>query len=483
VVGGVVVVMMKLLSAALLASLAAAPQGARAGGSFTSNDPLLNKIWSVSVSTATDMVVPGPLSVDALGRPCPVDLPVVIIDGAARDRCPAVGDLAVTGKTLMVSTPADIAAVGRMVRYFASAQRGDGAIPSSPEAGGVVLFDYNAYWVEDLYNYVLYSGDVGLASSLWGNLAQLMDGWYPAQARPDGLLVSTLGTADYSYFPPRATLVAYYNAQYARALGQAARVAQWLARSDDAARWRKRAAALTTIFNQTFWDPGVGAYLDSPDAPVVHGQDGNSFAILAGLASPAQAASVLTYIGTANWRGYGNAIADGNGWDTPLMAGARPSQCVYPFMSYFEVLARYQSGLADSALELIRREWGYMVKNGPRTSMWELIGPYGGVGPGNSPSLEHGWSSGAAPALTNYVLGVQPTSPGFATFTVTPHPSDLTWAKGTIPTPRGDIAVSWRRLAGKVTLSVSAPPGAKWTNPPPTTRRKAKDRSASSSLH
>ena len=59
----------------------------------------------------------------------------------------------------------------------------------------------------------------------------------------------------------------------------------------------------------------------------------------------------------------------------------------------------------------------------------------------STPSWEHGWSSGAAPALTTYVLGVQPTSPGFATFTVTPHPGGLDSARGVVPTPRGPIRV------------------------------------------
>jgi hypothetical protein len=456
----------KRVLAILLASLAAAPAGARADGSFASSDPLLDRIWAVSVSTANDMVVPGPLTEDAQGRSCAVDLPVVILDGAVRDRCPAVGDLAVTGMTLLVSSSKDIGTLGRMVGFFGGLQHDDGSIPASPLADGAVLFDYNAYWVEDLYDYVLYSGDTGRASAFWVNLTRLLDGWYPAQARADGLLVSSLPFADYSYFPPRASLVAYFNAQYARALGEGAQLAHWLGKDEDAARWRSRAAAMKAAFNLTFWDQRTGAYLDTPNGPVVHSQDGNSFAILSGLASPAQAASALSYLSGADWRGYGNSIADGDAWDTPLMSGADASQCVYPFMSYFEVLARYQSGRADSALDLIRREWGYMVKNGLRGSMWELIGPYGGGPPGPNPSWDHGWSSGAAPALTNYVLGVQPTSPGFATFTVTPHPSDLAWARGAIPTPHGDIVVSWKNARGKVTLSVKTPPGTRWTNPP-----------------
>ena len=97
--------------------------------------------------------------------------------------------------------------------------------------------------------------------------------------------------------------------------------------------------------------------------------------------------------------------------------------------------------------------------------MWETIDAGTGKPVGNG-SYDHGWSSGAAPALTTQVLGVQPTSPGFATFTVTPHPSDLAWAKGVVPTPHGLLRVSWSLAGGRPVISVIAPPGTTWTNPP-----------------
>jgi hypothetical protein len=98
--------------------------------------------------------------------------------------------------------------------------------------------------------------------------------------------------------------------------------------------------------------------------------------------------------------------------------------------------------------------------------MWETIAPYGG-GPVHG-SWDHGWSSGAAPALTNYVLGVQPTSPGFATFTVTPHFDDgVSFARGDVPTPHGTLHVEWKLDAARRPLiRVDAPPGTKWTNAP-----------------
>jgi hypothetical protein len=292
---------------------------------------------------------------------------------------------------------------------------------------------------------------------------KLMGGWFLSKSQADGLVVNAGLLTDYSYFPSRQPLVAFFNAQYALALEDAAALAGWIEQPAAANHWLAREAALAKPFNETFWDSSVGAYKDSPTGPVVHPQDGNAFAILSGLAPLARAKSALAYLGRVNYRSYGQTIADNDTWDNATMKGVTASQVVYPIISYFEVLARYKIGDPDSALGMIRRTWGYMVTNGPHQGMWELIGPYGGGPPVAWPSWEHGWSSVAAPALTNEVLGVQPTAPGFKTFTVTPHASDLQWAKGTVPTPHGDITVSWQKVAGRLTLSVHAPPGETWS--------------------
>ena len=130
------------------------------------------------------------------------------------------------------------------------------------------------------------------------------------------------------------------------------------------------------------------------------------------------------------------------------------------------MLARYAAGADDSALDLLRREWGSMATRQPGT-MWEMIDDETAGRDTVVPSVDHGWSSGAAAAITSYVLGVQPTAPGFSTFTVAPHPGDLSWAQGSVPTPHGPIRVSWRQSADGLSLSVVAPPGTTWANAPP----------------
>ena len=427
------------------------------GGSFASSDPLVTRIWAASVKTATDMIAPGPLTTDAEGRPCAIALPMVLLDGYVRDRCPYVGDQAVSGMTLLVSTPAADPVLRSMILWYAQNQHADGSIPASPyDGGGVTLFDYNAYWVEDLYDYVLYTGDLALAQAVWPNLVALMNTWYPAQMGPAGLLVNSLGANDYAYIQRTGTTVAYYNAGYVRALRFAAKIAGWIGQPAEATAWTGRIAGVAAAFGPAFWDASVGAYKDATVGPVVHPEDGNVFAVLAGLATLAQARSALDYLGGHEWQPYGATIADNDVWDG-YPWGDQADLRVYPFIGYFDVVARYQSGLDPSALALIRREWGYMLANGPKSTMWETIGPEGGPPVDANPSYDHGWSSGAAPALTSYALGVQPATPGFGSYVAEPHPADLHWARGTIPTPHGAISFRWAYTAGAMSATVVSP--------------------------
>ena len=437
-------------------------------GAFTSSSPLLDRIWTASVNTANDMLVKGGLTKDAYDRPCRIDAPVVIVDGYVRDRCPYIGDESVADLALDAADP-HFAAQRSMLAWFAAAQHPNGAIPASPVLGGkLVLFDYNAYWLQTLYEYVLYSGDVAFARSVWPNVERLL-GWYGRQTIEDGpdrgLLVNRLGASDYAFVHRRGDVVAYYNAQYALALHETARLARWLGKPADARRIDARAHAVARAFDAAFWDAQAGAFQDTTVDPSTHPEDGNAFAILAGLASPSQARSALAYLTEHDAGPRGNTFVDSSTWDHRSW-GFDANERIYPFITYDEVLARFQSGENASALDLIDREWGYMVTHGPKTTVWETINAVSGGPEGSRPSWDHGWSAGAAPALTTYVLGVEPTSPGFATFTVAPHAAGLTEAAGVVPTPHGTIRVSWVRHGGELSLRVRAPRGTRWTNPP-----------------
>jgi hypothetical protein len=116
-------------------------------------------------------------------------------------------------------------------------------------------------------------------------------------------------------------------------------------------------------------------------------------------------------------------------------------------MSYFELAARMATpGQQESAYDEIRRLYGWMATHDPEVTMWEGIGPSGGLYQGGFTSMAHGWSTGIVPVLSNYVLGVTPVEPGFSKWRICPvvDGGGLTWARGVVPTVNGGgIKVSW----------------------------------------
>ena len=55
---------------------------------------------------------------------------------------------------------------------------------------------------------------------------------------------------------------------------------------------------------------------------------------------------------------------------------------------------------------------------------------------------------------------MRPPYPGYSTWQVKPHPANLTWAQGQVPTANGPLSVKWAQdTAGQFHLQVVSPPG------------------------
>jgi alpha-L-rhamnosidase len=74
-------------------------------------------------------------------------------------------------------------------------------------------------------------------------------------------------------------------------------------------------------------------------------------------------------------------------------------------------------------------------------------------------SKVHSGGCGVAWILSKYVLGVQPLTPGYGRCRIEPGLGDLQWARGAVPTVRGEIGIDWRRSGPQVVLEVSLPEG------------------------
>lgn len=153
------------------------------------------------------------------------------------------------------------------------------------------------------------------------------------------------------------------------------------------------------------------------------------------------------------------------------------------FLGYYMLCAMGKAGDVDDALDIIKEYWGAMLSRGA-TTFWEdfnmdwlegssridelvpegvkdIHGDYGAYCyKGFRHSLCHGWASGPAAFMAEYVLGIKPVAAGCEKISFKPHLGKLNWVKGTYPTPKGIIKVELSRNAdGTVETKIDLPEG------------------------
>ncbi|KAK7680794.1 hypothetical protein QCA50_016102 [Cerrena zonata] len=248
------------------------------------------------------------------------------------------------------------------------------------------------------------------------------------------------------------------NALLYRVLVTAAELASYLNNTSLSTSWSANATALKSKFNEVFWLPSAGMYRDNSTTDLCP-QDANSMAVLFNLTnSPEQASSVSVGL-TSNWNELG-AVAP----ELP--------DTISPFIGSLELQAHFASGNDERAMDLLRREWGYMLYTNlsVQSTLLEGFTANGSLGyrsyrgynyDAAYTSHAHGWSSGPTSALTFYVLGITVTSPQGLTWSFDPHTSGLEAAEGGFETPLGWFGAKWSwRADGKIfTASLDMPRG------------------------
>lgn len=138
-----------------------------------------------------------------------------------------------------------------------------------------------------------------------------------------------------------------------------------------------------------------------------------------------------------------------------------------PFIGGFELQAHYLAGHPENALDLIRRQWGFMLTD-PRMTQSTFIEGYSTDGSlhyapyTNDPRVSHahGWSTGPTSALTFFAGGLHLSGAAGATWTVAPQPGNLTFVDTGFSTHRGLFATTFRRDGGSYTeFSCTTPEG------------------------
>jgi alpha-L-rhamnosidase len=436
-------------------------------GHFLSNDDVVNRAWYASAYTAE-------AATEAKS--------MIMMDGAKRDRMAFVGDLTVGALTAIDSVRSGPLVARNTMRVFSCQQDTDGYLPgnsdtttvcpddppdpSAPDTGALRSGEYIAWYVVAAQDYLMRTGDAAYVRKLLPVLRRAAgylrdnspNGWYsPSFTDHPGYEYGW--QAGGGSGPGTYTNIVVY-----RAFRTLAALERRLGGGEDAARpWDALADGMRANLLATL-DPQTGALFGNRGV-TVHPQDANVEAVIAGLLDGDAADRALAFVREKLWTPIGPGFADQG---SPVY--------ISPYMTSYELLARLQRRDTEGALELIRRLWGHMLASDPGSTTWEKVGLDGlpqpnqanpGGVPTNRPegegyvSLAHAWSTGPVTALSEWVLGLRPTEPGYQRWIVDPQMGDLRWAQGQVGTPAGRLVSRWERGDGDrwLQLTVAAPRG------------------------
>ena len=304
------------------------------------------------------------------------------------------------------------------------------------------------YFVINLAKYYLYSGDAAFAQSQYQVMKNELA--YNTSLMDPATGLSDAAGTDWDFydgFPggpatsggeKAATNMIQYEA-----LHQGSWIAAQLAAHDpgnpsaatwtaDAAAWAQQAADLKTAINTRLFDSSRGVYQISTSAngathpATAVAQDANAEAIDFGIARPGDVPGILAYLKNNLWGTYG---------PQPWSADANYQKIISPYVTGLELNARFGSGDTAGAMALTNLMWAQMVnRDGPyyTGTLWEKLNQDGTDVDSNA-SLAHGWATVPTSAFSGYLLGLQPTSPGYSTWTIAPQPGRSAMGAGSGP--------------------------------------------------
>ncbi|MDP4134060.1 MAG: alpha-L-rhamnosidase C-terminal domain-containing protein [Bacillota bacterium] len=158
-----------------------------------------------------------------------------------------------------------------------------------------------------------------------------------------------------------------------------------------------------------------------------------------------------------------------------------PFRNLSTFLGYYILKARGEAGDIDGTIDLMNTFWGKMLDLGATTFFedfnldWvkgaknldefvaegenDIHGDHGDYCyKGFRHSLCHGWASGPAAYIQEYILGVKVLAPGCKKVSVRPNlGTKLNKVEGSYPTPYGKIQIKAQRINGEVEVLIEKP--------------------------
>lgn len=290
------------------------------------------------------------------------------------------------------------------------------------------IMDYTFYWFMGIYDYYLYSGDKGFLQQNYGRMQTLME-YCLKRRNQNGLMEGMPGDwifIDWANGLSKKGELSFEQLLLCRSLETMALCANIANDSKGAASYGQLAADLKSRLFGLYWNSTKQALVHSridgkPSDNVT--RYANMFAIFFDYFNDAQKLAVKKSV----------------------LLNDSIQQITTPYMRFYELEALCAMGEQLYVLKQMKDYWGGMLQQGA-TSFWEEYDPakkgtehYAMYGRPFGKSLCHAWGASPIYLLGKYYLGIKPTSPGYASYTVEPQLGGLQWMQGKVPTPAGVI--------------------------------------------
>jgi len=392
-------------------------------GRFRCSDPLLNRIWEVGRWTTQLCMqsyhLDSPIHQEGLG--CTGDYMIQALISYV-----AFGEVGLARQDLLRTA------------WLLRQKRG-------------IMFhtSYSLLWLHMLYDYVQYTGDTDILADVLPEVHLLLERFAGYRGRtglitesPDYMFMDWVEVDVFNmHHPPAAIGQGYMTAFYYRALLCAARVCRIAGDKAAADGYERVAEDVKAAFNRELWAAEKGLFRDGlpGETNVAPSQwlpadphkeyfslHTNALAVLYGIAPEQCRALVLE-----------RALGDAS---LPV---------VQPYFLHYVLNALAACRLFDKHGFALIRRWKALLDE--HDTSWKEAWHFG--------DYSHAWGGTPTYQLSSCVLGITPAAPGFKEIRIQPCCGSLRWAKGCVPTPRGEVSVAWRRTDRALTLTLTVPEG------------------------
>ena len=221
------------------------------------------------------------------------------------------------------------------------------------------------------------------------------------------------------------------NAFHYRAMLLMSRIAAALNHPEDEAFFKNAAAQIGVVFNQKFFDPKTGLYIDGEGSS--HSSlHANMCALAFDLVPMDRRPKVIAFV-----------------------AGKGMACSVYGSQYLMEAL--YHADAGEAALKLLtshsERSWAHMIYDVGTTITLEAwdnrFKP--------NQDWNHAWGAAPANVIPRLLMGIEPIQAGGGVLRIHPQPGHLEWAKMDLPTIRGTVHEEFKSSATLFDLSIKLP--------------------------